>query len=301
MAAVLSDNASPSHNPPITIRAIRPVDVEACARAAYAAHTTVAAAHNIPCEHPSLEFSIGMVANKVKDPNAAGFVAERDQQIVGSIFLNTFPDTPVAAIGPLTVEPAAEGSTAGRRLMQAALDEARQRGIVHVRLVQSPSHLRSLALYMKLGFEVREPLVLVSGKPSGQGPAGCDVRVATMGDIPSCNRLCVATYGFARSFELGLAIEQKAARVAARGDYISGYSTGLGFRCHAVADTVEDLKALIGSAPVVMGPGFFVPTRKGELLRWLLAEGFRASWPATLMTRGTYQEPTGAFLPSIAF
>jgi ribosomal protein S18 acetylase RimI-like enzyme len=300
MAAVLSDNASP-RNPPITIRAIRPVDVEACARAAYAAHTTVAAAHNIPCEHPSLEFSIGMVTNKVKDPNAAGFVAERDQQIVGSIFLNTFPDTPVAAIGPLTVEPATEGSSAGRRLMSAALGEARHRGIGQVRLVQSPSHLRSLALYMKLGFEVREPLVLISGKPSGQATAGCDVRQATIDDIPSCNQLCIATHGFARSFELLSAIEQKVARVAARGNYISGYSTGLGFRGHAVADKVEDLKALIGGAPVIMGPGFFVPTRNGELLRWLLAAGFRASWPATLMTLGPYQEPAGAFLPSIAF
>ena len=38
-----------------------------------------------------------------------------------------------------------------------------------------------------------------------------------------------------------------------------------------------------------------------ESLRWLLENGFRASWPATLMTKGPYQKPVGAFLPSIAF
>jgi hypothetical protein len=29
--------------------------------------------------------------------------------------------------------------------------------------------------------------------------------------------------------------------------------------------------------------------------------GFRASWPAALMTRGPYMEAAGAFMPSIAF
>src|SRR5207302_1603217 len=40
------------------------------------------------------------------------------------------------------------------------------------------------------------------------------------------------------------------------------------------------LKRLIGTAPVLMGPGFFAPLRNGELIRWLFANGFRATWPA---------------------
>src|SRR5262245_43203256 len=109
MAAVPGEIASSLGHTPIIIRAVRSADVEACARATFSAHTAVAAAHNVPCEHPSLEFSMAMIANKVKDPNAAGFVAERGEHILGSIFLNTFPGAPVAAIGPLTVAPPAEG------------------------------------------------------------------------------------------------------------------------------------------------------------------------------------------------
>jgi GNAT superfamily N-acetyltransferase len=284
-----------------TIRAILAADVEACGRAAYEAHRTVAAAHNYPPEHPSVEFSIGLIGNKLKDPNAWGILAEYDGRILGSVFLNLFPSTPVAVIGPLTVDPAAEGGV-GRRLMQAALDEAHQRGIGQVRLVQSPSHLRSLALYVKLGFEVREPLLLVHGAPPAAAAIeGCVVRRATPEDTPACERLCIAVHGFARGFELRSAIEQKTATVVERAERISGYATAIGLRGYAVTEATDDLKALIAGASAILGPGFFVPIRNGALLRWLLDNGFRALWPATLMTKGPYQEPAGAFLPSIAF
>jgi hypothetical protein len=131
--------------------------------------------------------------------------------------------------------------------------------------------------------------------------ANCQVRLATANDMASCNRLCTAVHGFARSFELGQAIEQKTALIVERGDYISGYSTGLGFRGYAIGDTTEDLKLLIGTSPAIMGPGFFVPVGNGELLRWLFNNGFRASWSANLMVRGPYKQPNGAFMPSIAF
>jgi GNAT superfamily N-acetyltransferase len=296
MAAILSNLSSKNAK----IRPIRQQDLEACARAAYSAHHAVAKAHNVPCEYPSPEFSLGMIGNKLRDPNAAGFVAECGGQVVGSIFLNMFPETPVAAIGPLTVDPAAEGSAAGHGLMQAALDEARDRHIEQVRLVQSPSHLRSLALYVKVGFEVREPLVLMSGKPSRKAIADAGVRSATLDDIPACNDLCIKTLGFARGFELRSAITQNNAYVVQRDGHIGGYSTGLGFRGHTVGETTDDLKKLIAAAPAVIGPGFFVPIRNGELLRWLFSD-FRASWPATLMTYGRYKEVKGAFMPSIAF
>lgn len=144
----------------VTIRTLQQADAEACGRVAFEAHSTVAAAHNFPPEQPSVDFSVGLVNAKLKDPNAWGVLAEREGRILGSIFLNTFPPAPVAAIGPLTVHPSAEGGL-GRQLMDAALDEARRRRLERVRLVQSPSHTRSLVLYAKLGFEVREPLLLM--------------------------------------------------------------------------------------------------------------------------------------------
>jgi GNAT superfamily N-acetyltransferase len=286
---------------PVSVRPIRPEDAEACGTIAYAAHSTVAAAHNVPSEHPSAQFSVGMVGAKLKDGNAAGFVAERDGRILGSIFLNTFPPAPVAAIGPMTVAPQAEGDRVGQKLMQAALDEATTQNIEQVRLVQSPSHLRALALYTKLGFDIREPLLMMQGKPTAASSGDHIARAAEQADIAACEQLCTGIHGFARGAELRGAIDQHVASVVVHRDRIVGYSTGLGFRGHSVAETTEALKALIAGASQLPGPGFFVPVRNGELLRWLFAQGLRALWPATLMTRGPYQEPRGAFLPSIAF
>jgi predicted N-acetyltransferase YhbS len=286
---------------PVSVRPIRPEDAEAAGVVAHEAHATVSAAHNFPSEHPSQQFSVGMIGAKVKDRNAAGFVADREGRILGSIFLNTFPPAPVAAIGPMTVAPQAEGDRVGQKLMQAALDEAAARKIEQVRLVQSPSHLRSLALYTKLGFDVREPLMMMQGRPSAASSGDHILRTAEQAEIAACEQLCTAIHDFARGAELRGAIDQHVASVVMHRDRIVGYSTGLGFRGHSVAETTEALKALIAGASQLPGPGFFVPVRNGELLRWLFAQDLRALWPATLMTRGPYREPKGAFLPSIAF
>lgn len=173
----------------LMIRAIQSTDAEQCGIIAYEAHQAVASAHNFPPEHPSVEFSIGLIKTKLGDPNAFGMLAEDDGHVLGSVFLNTFPDTAVAAIGPLTVLPSAEGGV-GRRLMESVLMEARGRGYEQVRLVQSPSHLRSLALYTKLGFAVREPLVLAQGKiPLGFSDDQARVRHASSDDFAACHAL----------------------------------------------------------------------------------------------------------------
>jgi hypothetical protein len=90
-----------------------------------------------------------------------------------------------------------------------------------------------------------------------------------------------------------------AATVVERDGRIGGYATDIGFFGHAVSVNTEDLKALIGAAPAFSGPGFLMPSRNGELLRWCLAHGLRVIQPMTLMSLGLYNEPSGAFLPSI--
>ena len=285
----------------IVLRPIVPGDVEACGRIAFAAHAAVAAAHGYPPEQPSIEFSSGLIGAKLKDANAVGVLAERRGAILGSVFLTTFPGTPVAAIGPLTVDPAAEVAGAGFLLTNEALEEARRRAIECVRLVQSPSHLRSLALYVKCGFELREPLVMVAGTPRRSGDDGVTVRKATPGDAGECDELAARILGFARTHELRAALDQGVAAVALHAGKIVGYTAGMGLRGHAVASETAEIAGLIGAASSISGPGFFVPVRNGELLRTLFAHGFRALWPAALMSKGRYQEPRGAFLPSIAF
>ena len=286
----------------LVIRSIRQADVETCGKIGFHAHKAISSAHGYPSEQPSIEFAVGMIKTLLANPNSWGALAERDSQILGSIFLHIFPPSPVAAIGPLTVEPSAEGGV-GRALMEASLVEARKRGYEQVRLVQSPSHLRSFVLYTKCGFTLREPLFLMHGNPvpSILGKKH-DVRAARSEDISACNKICISIHGFSREMELRQAIDQRVATVNIdNGGNIAGYAAGLGFLGHAVAKTNEVLKALVANASAILGPGFFVPGRNSDLLRWLLDVGFRIVWPANLMTVGNYQDPTAPFLPSIAY
>jgi GNAT superfamily N-acetyltransferase len=273
-----------------------------CGKIGFQAHKAISSAHGYPSEQPSLEFAVGMIRTLLANPNSWGALAERDGQILGSIFLHLFPASPVAAIGPLTVDPSAQGGV-GRALMEASLTEARKRSYDQVRLVQSPSHLRSFVLYTKCGFILREPLFLMRGNPvpSIVGKKH-DVRAARSEDISACNEICISVHGFSREIELRQAIDQQVASVNIDNTgNITGYAAGIGWLGHAVAKTNEVLKALVANASAIIGPGFFVPGRNSDLLRWLLDAGFRMVWPANLMTVGNYQDPTAPFLPSIAY
>jgi predicted N-acetyltransferase YhbS len=286
----------------LIIRSIRQDDAEMCGKIGFQAHKAISSAHGYPSEQPSLEFAVGMIRTLLANPNSWGALAERDGQILGSIFLHVFPPSPVAAIGPLTVDPSAQGGV-GRALMESSLMEARKRSYDQVRLVQSPSHLRSFVLYTKCGFILREPLFLMRGNPvpSIVGKKH-DVRAARSEDISACNEICISVHGFSREIELRQAIDQQVASVNIDNTgNITGYAAGIGWLGHAVAKTNEVLKALVANASAIIGPGFFVPGRNSDLLRWLLDAGFRMVWPANLMTVGNYQDPTAPFLPSIAY
>lgn len=83
-----------------------------------------------------LEFSIGLIKGLLQNPNSWGVLAERQGEVLGSIFLYEFPPSPVAVIGPLTVHPAEEDSGIGRMLMNAALSQAHKENHDQIRLVQ---------------------------------------------------------------------------------------------------------------------------------------------------------------------
>ena len=88
--------------------------------------------------------------------------------------------------------------------------------------------------------------------------------------------------------------------MAERAGRITGYATAPAFFGHAVGETDDDIKALIGAAPAFGGPGILVPARS-RLFRWCLDNDLRVVELMTLMSRGLYNEPTGAFLPSAVF
>jgi GNAT superfamily N-acetyltransferase len=232
----------------------------------------------------------------------AGFhsvVAESDGRIVGSNFLDE--RSTVAGVGPITVDPAVQDRAVGRQLMQHVLDRAAQRGFPGVRLVQAAYHNRSLSLYARLGFVAREPLSTMQGVPPAVQIPSYAVRPATVRDLDACNQLCVRVHGHDRRGELRDALAQGTATVVEHGARIAGYATVIAFFGHAVGETNDALKALIGAASAFPGPGFLLPTRNAELFRWCLDHGLRVVQPLTLMSVGLYNEPAGAFLPSILY
>jgi len=283
-----------------SIRAACAGDAAACAATAYAAHARVSAIHNFPSELPTLQIATRFIRSKLENPRCRGYVAQKDGYVVGSVFVTGVADCPVGAIGPLTVEPIHEGGV-GAALMQEAVAEAARMGIAQLRLIQSPAHLRSLALYTKAGFDLREPLLVVTNTALTHAIVHSGLRRATLGDISDCASLCRNVYGFARTVELNEAISNDTAMVLERKDRIVGYACSIGFRGHAVASTVEDLIALIAHAPKSLGAGVFIPMRNGALLRWLFHSGARALWPAAILSIGDFHEPTIPYLPSMLF
>jgi predicted N-acetyltransferase YhbS len=283
----------------LTLRPGRPEDAEACGEICYRAFATISNQHNFPPDFPSPEAAAGLLTFVLSHPRVYSVVAEMEGRIVGSNFM--WEGSAIAGIGPITVDPAVQNSTVGRRLMTDVLERAREQRFAGVRLVQAAFHNRSLCLYTKLGFDAREPLSVMQGAPLGVAIPGYAVRPATEHDLEACNRLCMQVHGHDRGPELLGGIDQGTASVVEHDGGITGYATSVGFMGHTIGATNQDLKALIGAAPVFPGPGFLLPTRNGDLFRWCLGHGVRVVQPLTLMSLGLYNEPAGAFLPSILY
>lgn len=282
-----------------TVRAATTQDAEECGRIFYEAFESIATRHNLPVEPSSPEFTRFQTSHMLDHEGFAGLVAERDGEILGSAFVDE--RSVIAGIGPVTVSPRAQDAGVGRELMRAALQRERERAAVGVRLVQTAYHYRSLSLYAKLGFAVREPLSVLQGSPPTASLPGRGVRPACEDDIAACGEVCRRVHGHERDSELRDAVLAGTARVVEGPEGISGYATGFGYGWHAVANTNEDLIALLSSAPGFMGLGVLVPSRNSELLRWCLEQGLRIVQQSTLMTIGLYNEPSGAYLPSILY
>jgi GNAT superfamily N-acetyltransferase len=283
----------------LNVRDVTPDDADDCARIFFDAFESIAGRHNFPNEPGSPDFTRFAVGRMLTTDGIVGLVAEHDGEVVGNLFVDE--RGPIAGIGPVVVDPSAQDEGVGRTLMEAALDRERGRGTAGVRLVQTAYHYRSLALYAKLGFAVREPLSVLQGTPASLSIPGLSVRRAREDDVDACAELCTRVHGHDRSGELRGAIAEGTARVVDRPDRLSGYATGFGYGWHAVGETNEDLIALLASAESFMGLGVLVPSRNAALLGWCLANGLRIVQTSLLMTTGLYNEPSGAWLPSIVY
>ena len=283
----------------LIMRPGKPEDARACGDICYRAFKSIADEHNYPPDFPDTESAIGLMNYAFSASGVYSVVAEGNGQIVGSNFLweNDF----IGGVGPITVDPGCQNTTVGRKLMEQALHRAEDLKLAGVRLVQAAYHNRSLALYTKLGFDAQEPLSVIQGVAPGIHFPGYDVRPGNDADLTSCNQLCYKIHGHDRSHELPGAIKTGTFAVVEHNGIITGYTTQIGFLGHTIAATNTGLKALIGASSHYSGPGFLLPTRNAEVLRWCLLNGLRIIMPMTLMSKGLYNDPAGAFLPSVLY
>jgi GNAT superfamily N-acetyltransferase len=257
----------------VTVREAVPGDWQECGRICYEAFATLAARHGFPPDFPTVEAAAGPIRWLIDHPDIYGVVAEGGGRILGSSFLDE--RSTISAIGPVSVDPTAQDHKVGRLLMAAMLDRAAERRAPGVRLVQISYHNRSLSLYAKLGFDVREAFGAMHGPP--------------------------LVHGHVRHGEVREAIAAGSAQVVERLGRITGYTAGINYFAHSVAETNDDLRALIGAATDFGTPGFLVPLRNTDLFRWCLAHGLRVFFVTNMMTIGIYQEPAGAWMPSVGY
>jgi GNAT superfamily N-acetyltransferase len=289
----------PNDTSAVVVRIATAEDVAACGQICYDAFTAINTAHGFPPDFPNPEVAAGLISSMFSNPEIYCVVAEIDGRIAGSNGLDE--RAIIRGVGPITIHPGAQNMGVGRLLMQAVMDRARDRGAAGLRLVQAAFHNRSLSLYTSFGFDVREPLSCLQGQTRERSVPGCQVRPATAADEDACNALSHRFHGFDRAVELAEAISQGTARVVERGGRVTGYTTHLAFFGHSTSETNLDMQALLASGESFAGPGILVPSRNSVLLRWCLQNGLRVVQPMTLMSAGLYNDPAGAWIPSVLF
>lgn len=292
----------------------RPITVdnlEVCASITYEAFKGISEQHGFPSDFPTLEIALEAIKLMTAHPLFFGVVAERNGKIEGCAFMDE--RNPIRGIGPVSVSPQAQGKGIGRLLMTTLL--ARGQNAVGIRLLQETYNLAALSLYTALGFEVKEPLVFIQGKPRSQPLSGFEIRPLDRQDLAECVKLSQHVFGWDRAGEIAdslYAIENitdppqdnitkpftawKAGRMVA-------YTTSGSFVGHGAAETEEDMQALLlGIAALTSEPlSFHLPTRQTSFFRWCLQEGLRTEKPGTLMALGDYQQPKGCYFTSFLY
>lgn len=283
----------------VRIRPALPADIDDCGRIIHEAFTGIAAQHGFPSDFPTVEDGTRLARQRIPNPLFYCLVAELDGRIAGSSFISE--RDPIRGIGTVSVAPATQDHGVGRLMMAATVE--RGKDAPGMRLTQDAFNTASMPLYASFGFDVQEPLVQMEGSFKSAPVAGVELRAMTADDIPTCEDLCLRVHGFPRTRETLDALLTLAPFVALRAGRLVAYTTALAKRGHSVAASDDDLRALLLGINAAVGGrfAFLLPNRQGSLFRWGLADGLRVIKPLTLMTRGAYQDPAGAFLVSTQY
>jgi GNAT superfamily N-acetyltransferase len=284
----------------VTLRPAEPADTDELARICFEAFGGIHDHHRFPRDFPALEAALGLMSAWIPHPQVWGVVAEVDGKIAGSNFLDE--RDPISGVGPITVDPEGQNAGVGRRLMEAVLE--RGKDAPGIRLVQDGFHMRSLSLYTSLGFDVTASCVVMRGTPRGEPVGAVEVRPLTEDDLDECEALCKKVHGFERTGALRDSLQAFSPYAAVRDGRIVAYASVLTFwpMAHGVAETEEDMEALLLGAAAALDEelALLVPLQSG-LFRWCLEQKLRGIKPMNVMALGEYQEPRGAWFPSVLY
>lgn len=226
-----------------------------------------------------------------------GLVAELDGGIVGMAWLHQ--RRPVATIGPVAVDPHAQGCGIGRLLLERCIEAAGPR-IPQVRLVHESFNARSLGLYLRTGFRVVSPLVELELAPGaavlGVGPSGARIRPAGATDRPRLVERDARAFGAPRPQSIDLYLRSGRALVAERGKALAGYALGIGlgpvaYLGSASADDADVLLELLAALALELRGEHtalrtLIPANDRRLVEGLLGVGFRVFRACHYMVRG---------------
>ena len=222
-------------------------------------------------------------------PLACNFGDERDE---------------VIGVGPVAVAVDQQGRGLGRRVIEALLERAEQGGFASVRLLQAAYNMQSFALYQRLGFEVKDALAVLLGRPPADEEPRDRLREYTADDLDACDALHRDVLGFGRRHDIEFMANMVPPVLVERDGELVGYLTRFPgeevFLTHGAARDERALRDLIiGAAKAVPADlRFALPTSMAETLRWAIGAGFRLTELNTYMVRGEYEKPMGAWIPS---
>jgi predicted N-acetyltransferase YhbS len=285
----------------MTIELVRPsaADAPELGDICFRAFKDISDRHGFPTDFGTPEFARMVVSSCIANEAGYSVAAKSGGALVGSNFF-TFTDE-VAGVGPVSVDPDRQGDGIGRLLMEDLLRAAAEQGIERVRLMQDSFNLTSLALYASLGFDTRHPCVLL--EPARKPDSDC--RPMEEHDLDVVEALSREIYRVSRRYDAGQHIGRGPFKpfVRERGGRVVGYFV-TGMVGHGCAETDDDLVALAQHAATQVPEELarcFCPLREADLYRKFLAAGFRNRKVMNLMTLGPYDEPQGAWMPSVGY
>jgi predicted N-acetyltransferase YhbS len=288
----------------MAIAGMVPDQVEAVGKLTYEAFRDVALRHGFEPIYESLDFATRVVRSLSRLEGFTSFVASEGGQPLAVNFLDQRND--IAGVGPVAVGVEHQGRGLGRMVMEALLEQAEDCGFQSVRLLQAAYNPVSFSLYCRLGFDVKDELASLRGRPPADEDVAAAVRECTPDDLDGVDRLSLEVLGFRRRGDVEAVMPFVRPLLAEREGRLVGYTcriptpSGILLGPAAARDETALKDLIVGAArlaPVDLRP--VVPVSCPSLLRWALQSGFSLSELATLMVRGTYEAPAGAYMPSV--